>query len=62
MEIIVRAVLGHLWNAESGCTLLLEGDIGGTVRETIELAFVSAAQVAAVLDILGGGPEPARAG
>ena len=61
MEIIVKAVVGQTWNDEGGCTLILDSNVGGTVRETIELTFASAAQVASLLEILAGGPGSDRA-
>jgi len=55
MELIVRGVLGHDWNPDGGCTLLVEADLGGTVRDTYEVTL-PAAVAAAVRIILERGP------
>jgi len=47
--------VGHHWNPDGGCTLVVDADLGGTVRDTYELTL-AAAVVTAVRTILEARP------
>jgi len=51
MELVVRGVVGHHWNPDGGCTLIVDADLDGTVRDTYEVTL-PADVVAAVRRIL----------
>jgi len=53
--VIVRSVLGHDWHPDGGCTLIVDADLGGTVRDTYEPTLRTDV-VAAVRRILETGP------
>lgn len=42
MELVVRGVVGHHWNPDGGCTVVVDADLGGTVRDTYELILPAA--------------------
>jgi hypothetical protein len=51
IKITIRQVLGHLWGPHNECVLVVDADIGGTVRQTmhIVLGTESEAQVATAI-------------
>ncbi len=51
MEVTVTHILGWQRNAE-GCTVVLDVDLGGTIRETLRLTLPTNAEVTALLNIL----------
>lgn len=56
MEIVVRQVIGYRWHPEGGCSVFVEAELGGTVRDRHELRLATAAEVAALRAILAAPP------
>lgn len=51
-DLVVRRVLGHRPNAAGGCTLFLEGELGGTIRTSRNLTLPMSAEMTAVKTLL----------
>jgi hypothetical protein len=51
MEVTATQILGWQRNVQ-GCTVVLDVDVGGTVRETLRLTLATNADVTALLNIL----------
>jgi hypothetical protein len=59
MEVTATRILGWQRNAQ-GCTVVLDVDVGGTVRETLRLTLPADADVTALLNILTDAVRPAE--
>ena len=52
VDITIMRVLGHQPNAQGGCTLIFEGEVGGTVQTAWRLTLPTGREVAAVQAIV----------